>query len=441
MSKDRPEDTKPNRTTSSESGSTRPNRAVKRSSSASAPSPKRIPSGDTRPNPRQPSERGKKLATGNARLVLAILPLIAAFCLLTLASALLGYNSGQNQLRATSTVQARAYLEEQYTLGLQDAQEGRYDLALRRFAYVYQQDPSFQEAADRWVEIMLLLGKTPVSSFGQATALVPTPTIDPRPAEELLAQATGLIAALQWDQAIQTLAGLRNISPSFEIVKVDGMLYLALRNRGVEKILNQGELEGGLYDFALAENFGPLDRQVDIYRGWARLYLLGNAFWLAYPDIAAQYYGQLVGVAPNLRDSSGLTAFYRYWASLVQYGDQLALKGDWCGAAEQYQRAMNARPDSAILPTATYAVGQCLALTPSSTPTTTKTITPTTTGTIPPGTTSPPSATSTPSGTPTPPIGPSNTPTPSPTDTPPGPTDTPTPTPTDTPTPTETPSS
>ena len=37
--------------------------------------------------------------------------------------------------------------------------------------------------------------------------------------------------------------------------------------------LNQGELEGGIYDFALAENFGPLDIQASHYRDMAASYL------------------------------------------------------------------------------------------------------------------------------------------------------------------------
>ncbi len=67
---------------------------------------------------------------------------------------------------------------------------------------------------------------------------------------------------------------------------MDGLIYLCLRNRGIEKILS-GQLESGIYDFTLAEQFGPLDGETENYRNWARLYLLGNAFWGAYPEQAA----------------------------------------------------------------------------------------------------------------------------------------------------------
>jgi hypothetical protein len=79
--------------------------------------------------------------------------------------------------------------------------------------------------------------------------------------------------------------------------------------------------------------------------------------------------------APGLRDASGFTAFYRYWQSLIHYGDKLAKAEDWCGAALQYQTAMRARSDAAIQPTAQYANQICLLLTASPTPTPTVTIT------------------------------------------------------------------
>jgi hypothetical protein len=196
-----------------------------------------------------------------------------------------------------------------------------------------------------------------------------------------------------------------------------------------------------LYDFALAEKFGPLDGQANNYREWARLYLYGNAFWLAYPEDAAYYYGQLVGLAPDLRDSQGLSAFYRYWQSLVHWGDKLAAEGDWCGAAERYQQAQNARTDGELQPTANYAVIQCEG--PTDEPTNTPPFTPTwtATGILPsntPGPSNTPSLTNTSGPTETP----TNTPTPSDT---PVPSNTPlpteTPVPSNTPVPSDTPSS
>jgi hypothetical protein len=197
------------------------------------------------------------------------------------------------------------------------------------------------------------------------------------------------------------------------------MLYLALRNRGVQNILEFGLFEPGLYDFSLAESFGPLDGQALQYQQWARLYLYGNAFWLAYPQDAAYYYGQLVGLAPDLRDSNGVSAFGRYWQSLVHYGDQLAAEENWCDAASQYQAAQNARNDGGLQPTAQFAEQECLALTPQASNTASSTSPPAVTATTGAGLTATP--TSTPTTGPSATSGPSNTPLPSntPSNTPP----------------------
>jgi hypothetical protein len=164
------------------------------------------------------------------------------------------------------------------------------------------------------------------------------------------------------------------------------MIYVALRNRGADKILNTGELEGGLYDFTLAEQFGPLDRDADIYRLWARLYMQGNGFWMAYPEIALKYYGQVAAAAPGLHDLSGMSAFYRYWRSLIQYADQLAEEQDWCAAYEYYQRALDAQMDSDVAIQASKMHEECLALTPKPPAVTPTSIGPTKTLTPPPST-------------------------------------------------------
>jgi tetratricopeptide (TPR) repeat protein len=299
-------------------------------------------------------------------------------------SGYMGVKQGRFDKVVAETVTARSYLEEQYILGLEDMQAGRYQLALQRFEYIYQQDPSFNEAAERWVDVMLLLE-------GTATATPPlptgtptlTPTVDPRPIAELFAAAQTLINAQDWTPAIETLLTLRNNNPDYNFVEVDGMLYLALRNRGVIKIKQEGNLEGGLYDFSLAESFGPLDREANNYRDWARLYLMGNSFWYAYPELAAQYYGQVAGAVPYLTDSSGITAWSRYWQSLVHNAEQLADKDDWCAASEAYQDVLNAGNDVVIQSTAIYVQQECLALTPSTTPSPTGTMAPSVTPTIP----------------------------------------------------------
>jgi hypothetical protein len=203
----------------------------------------------------------------------------------------------------------------------------------------------------------------------------------------------------------------------------------------VAKILEEGNLQGGVFDLSLAERIGPLDIEAINVRTWARLYMVGTSFWEVLPEQAVYFFSQVAAAAPGLHDSSGWTAMERYRGALVQYGDQLANEGKWCEAQAQYELAINIRGDAALTQALDTAMTTCspptatITLTPTLTLpyTLTVTSTPTVGGIIMP------SETSTPTFPP-----PVVTETPTPTDTPPLPTDTPPP-PTDTPAPTETP--
>jgi hypothetical protein len=360
-------------------------------------------------------------------VLIASISVLAALLLLGSASAAAGWSSGRSHLHATATIEAGLYMLNQYNLALEDIEGGRYDLARQRLEYIYYQNPDFLDVQAQLVQVLFVMSGTVQPTAAQPLAATVTPTQDPRPKEELFGAAQALFVAQDWTAAIDTLLALRKTDVSYRTADVDGMLFASLRNRGVINITQLGLFEPGLYDFSLAEAFGPLDGQALQYREWARLYLYGNAFWLAYPQDAACYYGQLVGMAPDLRDSNGLSAFYRYRQSLVHWGDQLAAEGNWCDAVEKYDQAQAARNDADLQPTAQYAMMECVG--PSDTPTNTPAAT--ATGVILP--------TNTPSLTPTGALPPSDTPTSAaPSDTP-VPSDTPTSTETATETPSETP--
>jgi len=354
------EDTQPTQRPKDEGGggATVPTRA-----GDTAPQQPRRDGAGKRP-PVRPSGKRKALPLGLQWLGLFGLGLL----IILSASALLGWSGGRNQRAIQATAETGLYLHEQYALAVEEMGEGRYELARQRFEYIFSVDPNFQDVAVLWAQVTMILNATATATPPTPT-ITPTPTLDPRPSEEKFTSIQLAITSQDWDTAINTILALRNADPLYRFAEVDDMLYLALRFSGVKKILQEGNLEGGLYDFSLAEQYGPLDTEANGYRNWARLYLYGNAFWYAYPDVAAGYYGQVAGVAPNLRDSSGLTAFYRYWASLIQYADQLAAAQDWCAADGQYEIALNAAHDPDVQITARYAEEQCALLTPSLTPT------------------------------------------------------------------------
>ena len=123
-------------------------------------------------------------------------------------------------------------------------------------------------------------------------AITLTPTHDPRPNQELFDQANRYAAEANWDGLIDTLAALRKSDPGFQTARVDGLLFAALRYRGVDKILH-ANLEGGVYDLAQAERFGPIDIEALNVRQWARLYMFGLSFWEVHPEQAVYYFAQV----------------------------------------------------------------------------------------------------------------------------------------------------
>jgi hypothetical protein len=196
--------------------------------------------------------------------------------------------------------------------------------------------------------------------------------------QDLFARVQTLYNNQDWTGVIDSLVELRKADVNYMVARVDGMLYLSLRNRGVTKILNERNLEGGIYDLALAEHFAPLDAEAIASREWARLYLIGSSFWEANPEQAVYFFSQVAAAAPGLTDASGWSATERYRAALIQFGDQLANNGDWCTAQQQYELALSIRSDDALQSTLDHAIEMCTPptateLPPGETPTITPT--------------------------------------------------------------------
>src|SRR3972149_4795069 len=197
----------------------------------------------------------------------------------------LGYRAGQDQRRAVlASTQARA-ADEQFQRGVEDLAAGRYELARQRFEYVIRLDPAYPNAAQRLADALVGLDEPLTTPVPQAS---PTPNL--APVEDLFTQSLAAHLNGDWDLVIDTLLALRAKDATYRAVEVDGMLFSALRNRGLKHIKSEGLLEEGLYDLSLAEAFAPLDNEAEEYRGWARLYLLATSFFGGNLAEAAHYF-------------------------------------------------------------------------------------------------------------------------------------------------------
>ena len=268
-----------------------------------------------------------------------------------------GYQAAVSDRLANQATMVFGDAQAQFDLGMQDLQAGRYELAQQRFEYVIRLDPNFPGVTDKLAEVLM------ISQITATPTLVPTPTLTPTPdlrtQQDLFAEAQSLVAAKDWTKAIDTLLSLRKADPNYHAVEIDGMLYISLRERGVDKIARQADLEGGTYDLGLAERFGPLDVEAKNWRDWAELYIRGASFWDVDWAQAVFYFGQLYLIAPNLMDASFYTSTDRYRDALIGYGDYLARQEEWCDAKDQYQLAKDVGGRPEIEPTATYLNEQC----------------------------------------------------------------------------------
>jgi tetratricopeptide (TPR) repeat protein len=295
---------------------------------------------------------------GISRRSWILITFIAVITLLVIAgmSAVGGARAGMSERAREEAIRNAIQIQEQYHLAVEDLNAGRDELARQRFQWVIQHDPGYPGAADYLADIMFRMGITASPTPQPTPTLTPTP--DTRSRDELYESGRLLMASGNWTEAIDTLLNLRKVAPDYHPVEVDGWLYIALRYRGVDKI-KQADLEGGTYDLALAERFGPLDVEAYNYRLWAELYTTGASFWdIDWPQ-AVNYFGQLRVSAPYLRDRSGWTTTDRYRIALYKYGDWLAMQGRWCDAQIQYQASLDVGTDSQLVPTAVHSVEQC----------------------------------------------------------------------------------
>ena len=286
----------------------------------------------------EPAQTSKKSISWPKVTILGILALV----LIAALSGFGGYRSGINLRTSAESTQVIGQLDEQFAQGVQDMADKQYDRARQRFEYIIQHNPNYPGAAQMLGDVLVNMSTTATPTAAATPTVTPTP--DTRAVDTLFSQAQQAMQQNNWSAAIDTLLALRKADPNNHPVDVDGMLYLAFRNRGKDKIIRT-DLEGGLYDLSLAERFGPLDSEALGLRNWVRLYITGASFWDIDWKQAIYYFAQVGPAMPSLMDGSGMTASERYRMALIGYGDELAKDHQWCDAQQQYELSLSIGPD------------------------------------------------------------------------------------------------
>jgi len=290
-------------------------------------------------------------------------------CLLILIIGMLfGVWGGINERVELAETQAVPKIETQLESARLDIEEERYEVALSRLDWIleemveYLSDAQLTEVGELYSQALLNISISTNATL-QPTPTLAEPTLTPTPdlrgEEEIFVNAQALIASESWNEAIQMLESLREKNMDYKAVQVDGMFYVALRNRGVKKILEEGSLEPGIYDLTLAEQFAPLDSEADGYRTWARFYLTGASYWGVNWSQAVYYFEQVYQAFPYMMDGSNISATQRFRLSAVNYGLELAAAGDYCAAQEYIDKALAIQSDAELQPTAQWVIDKC----------------------------------------------------------------------------------
>ena len=295
--------------------------------------------------------------------------------IILILAVLAGYGSGISIRRNNESSSMSQQLGQQFQYALVDIEFQRYENAKQRLDFILAHDPDFPGVQEKLTQVLVLMN--------QPTPTI-TPSLSPTPdftgAEQAFAQAQQQIAAQDWPGALGTLDQIRKLDPTYKTGQVDGMYYFALRNYGYQLITQQGNLEGGIYHFTLAERFGTLDRDANGLREGARYYLIGASFWELDWQQALFYFDQVYRGWSGLWDGT-MTATERFHQASMRYADQLVEQGQYCDAVTHYDNAQAiAALDAQAQEGYERAFRECYPATPTITPTLQITVTPTTPG-------------------------------------------------------------
>lgn len=173
-----------------------------------------------------------------------------------------GIKAGGNTRSFDTTLDAQVEAFYQLGLGELDLQNDFCGRARERFEFVIQLDPNIPGIDEKLAAALMCNNLTATPTTQPTPTLSPTP--DLRSQEEQYASVQALLLEENWDALLQSLDSLRDKFPTYMTIEIDRLYYLALRNRGVQRILVDGNLEGGIFDLNRVEQgFGTLDIQAD----------------------------------------------------------------------------------------------------------------------------------------------------------------------------------
>jgi tetratricopeptide (TPR) repeat protein len=279
----------------------------------------------------EPSSELTPSAPPTRRRARWILIVPAALLIVIVVGASAGYFSGRTLHTQQEQVLAHARDAEQYNLAITDFEAGRFKMAIERLNNVLQNEPDFPGALEKQQAALAAINATPTPLPTETP--IPSPTPDLPRAEQLLAQAKQQFTDKDYSAMITTLLTLKTEIADFQPVRVDGLLWVALRNNGIHLIVDTNRLTEGLYYLDLAANYAPLDSEATTWEKFANTFLdlYQEAYYYRTKDIEVSMndFVQVLGMRPYYRDNL-----------IKDYGDiviaNAVATGTPCGAVEVY---------------------------------------------------------------------------------------------------------
>ena len=288
-------------------------------------------------------------------IFLGILLMIA----LGIGGGYLGYKMAINARQAEYSRKSKMAAAEQYQMALADIEQGKYANAKTRLDYVLKVDQNYPGGFETLQQVQLALYPTASPTPVITATPEPTPTVDNRGNEELFQSIQQLMYSQNWEAAIQQINVLRDRDINYRGLEVDGMYYIALRNFGIQQI-NNGYLENGVYNIALAEALGPIDTYTDGMRDAARSYLSGAGVWEINWPKALEYDSNAAMTYPNLFDrATMLTANQRYAEASFEVANLYIISEDYCGAIPYFNQGLPIAGTEPLQMTATAVYLKC----------------------------------------------------------------------------------
>jgi tetratricopeptide (TPR) repeat protein len=228
--------------------------------------------------------------------------------------------------RARAEHQAAA---EHYDLGLARMEEKDYEMAIAEFDLVVRLDPSQDRARAKIAEARRMLEATPTPA--------PTATPLPKPEQDAAGYMAGLSNAYgkgDWQTVFEYADALLAVDANYRRDEVNQMLVGAFYASG-EQLVVEDRLEEAVHYFDRALALQPDNAKVARARQSASLYLKAKGYWDADWGKVTENLLVLYQLAPDYKDVAQLLL-----NAYIQHGDVLAENQDWCGAEQQYSKAL-----------------------------------------------------------------------------------------------------